>query len=105
MHVRMTLGKAGADADTGLGRMDVGCMASRIYAASMVVEEKEEVPTVVNPAPPVTVAVKQPVVSPPAEKEIVKEKKVPEKSPSVTVSVDPVPRSACVSQANYGYYH
>ena len=75
------LGEAGADADTGLGRLDVGCMASRIYAASVVVEEKET-PAVV---PPVTVAVKQPVVSPPADKEVVKEKKVPEETPPVTV--------------------
>ena len=77
------LGEAGADADTGLGRLDVGCMANRIYAASVVIEEKET-PAVV---PPGTVAVKQPVVSPPAEKEVVKEKKVP-----VTVAVKPAPK-------------
>ena len=68
------LGEVGADADTGLGRLDVGCMASRIYAASVVLEEKE-VPTLVKPTPPVTVAVK------------------------------PAPESARVSQANHGYYH
>ena len=53
------LGEAGADADTGLGRLDVGCMAGRIYQASVVAEEdeieEEDVPAVVPP--PVTVVV------------------------------------------------
>ena len=85
------LGEAGADADTGLGRLDVGCMASRIYAASVVVEDKEKTPAVappvtisVDPVPTVTVAVK-PTVSLPEEKE------VPEKVPPVTVAIKPAP--------------
>ena len=41
------LGEAGADAETGLGRLDVGCMADRIYQASVVVEE--DAPAVVPP--------------------------------------------------------
>ena len=84
------LGKVGADADTGLGRLDMGCMASRIYAAGVVVEEKETpavVPPVtvaIKPNPTVTVTVK-PTVSLPEEKEI------PEKVPPVTVAIKPSP--------------
>ena len=48
------LGVAGADADTGLGRLDMGCMAERIYLASVVPEPES------NPPPPVTVAVSEP---------------------------------------------
>ena len=90
------LGDAGADADTGLGRLDVGCMARRIYAASVVVEEQgktvkeEEVPVVeqavtvaVKPPPKVTVAVK-PTISMPEER------KEPENIPAVTEVAKPV---------------
>ena len=80
------LGEAGADADTGLGRLDVGCMANRIYAT------REVPPVVVKPSPTVTVAVKKPVVSPPAEKDVVKEKKVSEETPPVTVAVKSSPK-------------
>ena len=86
------LGEAGADADTGLGRLDVGCMAGRIYQASVVAEEdeieEEDVPAVVpppvtvvvNPAPTVTVALEmKPTVA--ATISVPEDKKVPEEAP------------------------
>ena len=96
------LGEAGADADTGLGRLDVGCMAGRIYQASVVVEEdeieEEDVPAVVpppvtvvvNPTPTVTVALEvKPTVA--ATISVPEDKKVPEEAPPVTVVVNPTP--------------
>ena len=91
------LGEVGADADTGLGRLDVGCMASRIYAASVVVED-EEVPTVVAPTIPVPVVV-SPVTKPVAPQPVTEtvaitpvvpqpeENEVPETEPAVVIPV------------------
>ena len=100
------LGEQGADADTGLGRLDVGCMAGRIYQASVVVEEdasdeEEDIPTVVppvtvmvDPTPTVTVAVEvKPTVSAtisvPEDKEDLSVTVVVDPTPTVTVAVKP----------------
>ena len=104
------LGEAGADADTGLGRLDVGCMAGRIYQASVVAEEdeieEEDVPAVVpppvtvvvNPTPTVTVVVEvKPTVA--ATISVPEDKKVPEEAPPVTVAVVVEPTATVTTSA------
>ena len=58
------LGDVGADADTGRGRLDVGCMAERIYQAS-IVSVTVSPPTVTVSPPTVTVSPPTVTVSPP----------------------------------------
>ena len=75
------LGEEGADADTGLGRLDVGCMAGRIYAAQTVSEPESE------ESPPVTVTVAEPESKEPPPVTVTVAEPESEESPPVTVTV------------------
>ena len=78
------LGLPGADADTGLGRLDVGCMAGRVYEISVVSVTVEStldlLPTItvgIDPETSTTVTIGMPDVI------------VPEPSPTITVVIYP----------------
>ena len=75
------LGEAGADADTGLGKLDIGCMAERIYLASVVAEPESEAP------PPVTVTVAEPESEEPPPVTVTVAEPESEEPPPVTVTV------------------
>ena len=92
------LGVAGADVDTGLGRLDVGCMAERIYLASVVAEPESKEP------PPVTVTVAEPESKEPPPVTVTVAEPESKEPPPVTVTVsepedkEPPPVTVTVSE-------
>ena len=72
------LGESGHDADTGRGRLDIGCLARLAYESQLPAEEADPVnPPSVQPVQPVAPVV-QPVVQ-------------PQVTPPVTVALNPPP--------------
>ena len=87
------LGDEGADADTGLGRLDIGCLARRAYESQLPPPTVPTTPTtVVVTAPTVDVVKPKPVVATVSPEPAIEEEPV-----AVTVAVvDPAPTVAVI---------